>query len=726
MKIINFVLVLAAFVLSGCKNDKADNNLASMETGKDYPVYGGNKAGNRYSPLTQINKDNVQNLELAWTYFANNEPDSTGKTNTGEIQCQPIVVNGILYGTSTELNLFALNAATGKQIWKFIPDLDRTNSNRGVMYWEDKNNKRILYTAGSFLFAVDAITGQSITSFGDNGRVDLHEGLAENIGHEVKDLSVRATSPGIIYKNTLVIGTSLPEGGDAAPGHVRGFDVVTGKLNWIFHTIPQPGEEGYETWPKDAYKKFGGANNWSGMAVDEKRGWVFFGTGSSSSDYYGGDREGANLFANCVLALEAETGKLKWYFQAIHHDLWDRDFPCPPNLATINHNGKPTDVVVQAGKDGFVYVLNRDDGESIFPIEERPVPTDGVPGEHPYPTQKFVSKPLPLNRQLVTVDDLTDISPEANAFVKKRFLEYPPTTHRYQPPRVEGTILFGYSGGAEWGGNSIDPEGILYINANEAPWELTMIDKATREKENNTLTPGHALFNRNCAACHGADRKGNTQVVPSLIDIGKKRTKADINQIIKSGNARMPAFPYLSNDARNALADFLLNKEEPKNIPAKSKTLTDTPVVKPDFPYEPNYTLKIWQRFVDQNGYNAVKPPWGTLNAIDLNTGDYLWRVPLGEFPELTKRGIPITGTETYGGPVVTASGLLFIASTRDERIRAFDKKTGKILWEYQLPAGGFSTPITYEVGGKQYIATAVGGGRGAKPGGWYMAFALK
>lgn len=732
MKIINIVLAFVVLVLTGCKNDKPGNELTSMETGKDYPVYGGNKAGNRYSPLTQITKDNVQNLELAWSYFANNEPDSTGKrsSGTGEIQCQPIVVNGILYGTSTELNLFALNAATGKQIWKFEPDLDRANSNRGVMYWEDPQNKRIFYTAGSYLYAVDAITGLSVKSFGENGRVDLHEGLAENLGHEVKDLSVKATSPGIIYKTTLVIGTSLPEGGDAAPGHVRGFDVITGKLKWIFHTIPQPGELGYDTWPKDAYKKFGGANNWSGMSVDEKRGWVFFGTGSASSDYYGGDREGANLFANCVLALEAETGKLKWYFQAIHHDLWDRDFPCPPNLATINHNGKAKDVVVQAGKDGFVYVLDRETGESIFPIEERPVPTDGVPGEHPFPTQKFVSKPLPLCRQLVTIDDLTDISPEANAFVKKRFLEYPPTTHRYQPPREAGTLLFGYSGGAEWGGNSIDPEGILYINSNEAPWELTMIDKATREKENNTLTPGHALFNRNCAACHGADRKGNTLVVPSLVDIGKKRTRADINLIIKSGNARMPAFPYLSNEARNSIADFLLNKEDPKSrkegMASESGKPKDTASVKPDFPYDPNYTLKIWQRFVDQNGYNAVKPPWGTLNAIDLNTGDYLWRVPLGEFPELTKRGIPITGTETYGGPVVTASGLIFIASTRDEHIRAFDKKTGKILWEYQLPAGGFSTPITYEVEGKQYIATAVGGGRGAKPGGWYMAFSLK
>lgn len=722
------VFVLMTWVIVQCKKMDSQVVQTSMTAGKDYPVYGGNKAGNRYSPLTQITPQNVQNLELAWTYFANIPADSATKrpASSGETQCQPIVVNGILYGTSTELNLFALNGATGQQVWKFTPNMEkqRANSNRGVMYWEDGNNKRILYTAGSFLYAVDALTGQSIISFGNQGRVDLHEGLAENIGHEVQDLSVTATSPGVILKNTLVIGTSLSEGGDAAPGHIRGFDVVTGKLKWIFHTIPQPGEPGYETWPPDAYKKFGAANSWGGMSADEKRGWVFFGTGSASSDYYGGDREGANLYANCVIALEAETGKMKWYFQAIHHDLWDRDFPCPPNLATITQNGKKIEVVVQTGKDGSIFVLDRETGESIFPIEEKPVPTNGLPGEHPYPTQKFPTKPLPLNRQLFTEADITDISPESHEFVKNRFKEYPLTTHKYQPPSVEGTILFGYSGGAEWGGNSVDPDGILYQNVNEAPWELTMIDKASRERETATLTPGQALFNRNCAACHGADRKGNGSVVPSLLSVGKKRTKEEINTIIKSGNARMPAFPYLSNNDRNALADFLLNKEEPKTMAIKT-TPTDT-AAKKDFPYDPNYALKIWQRFVDQNGYPAIKPPWGTMNAVDLNTGEYLWKVPLGEFPELTKKGVPLTGTETYGGPVVTASGLIFIASTRDERIRALDKKTGKVIWEYQLPAGGFSTPITYEIEGKQYVATAAGGGRGAKPGGWYVAFALK
>jgi quinoprotein glucose dehydrogenase len=725
------LLLFAGLLLLGsCKNKDVNKEPVSMETGKDYPVYGGNKAGNRYSPLMQINLDNVKNLELAWTYFANDPPDTTKRNSRGrETQCQPIVVNGILYGTSAEVNLFALDAGTGKQLWKFEPVKDNQpfSTNRGVMYWESGNDKRIFFTQGGFLYAVDALTGKAVTSFGRNGRVDLHEGLVTpTLGHEVKDLAVTATTPGVIFNNTLIMGSSVSESGNAAPGHVRAFDAVTGKLKWVFHTIPQPGEFGYDTWPKDAYKKIGAANSWGGMSVDEKRGVVYFGTGSPSSDFFGGDREGTNLFSNCIMALEAETGKMKWYFQGIHHDLWDRDFPCPPNLTTITRNGKKIDVVVQAGKDGFVYILNRDNGESIYPIEERAVPVNGLPGEHPYPTQKFLSKPASLTRQVMTEADITNISPESHEFVSNRFKEFPKTDNRFQPPTVEGTILFGYSGGAEWGGNAIDPNGVLYVNSNEAPWELKMVDKKTREREIATLSAGNALYIRNCASCHGAERKGNGDVVPSLVDIGKKRTTDEINNIMKMGNGRMPAFPYLSDDDRKSIIGFLLNKEYRLPRVADEHKEADTVAKPSDFPYQPNYTSKIWQRFSDQNGYNAITPPWGTLNAIDLNTGEYLWRIPLGEYPELTKKGIPITGTDTYGGPVVTASGLLFIASTKDERIRAFDKKTGKQVWEYQLPAGGFATPISYEVDGQQYIAIAAGGGRGNKPGGWYVAFRLK
>jgi len=722
-------LVFGLLILAACTQKDLADNPAILESGRDYPTYGGNNANNRYSPLTQINVANVNDLQVAWKYFANDKPDSTGKgANQREIQCQPIVVNGILYGTSAELNLFALKADTGEQLWKFEPKEGPSfGSGRGVMYWRQDVDERIYFTAGSYLYAVDALTGEAVTTFGAHGVVDLHEGLADSsLGHSVQDLRVAATSPGVIFGNTLIIGSSVSEGGDAAPGHIRAFDVISGKLKWVFHTIPQPGEVGYDTWSPDAYKKIGAANSWGGMSLDEKRGVVYFGTGSPASDFFGGDREGMNLFSNCIIALEAETGKMLWYFQGIHHDLWDRDFPCPPNLATITRDGKKIDVVVQAGKDGFVYVLDRDTGMSMFPFEERPVPTDGLPGEHPYPTQKFISKPLPLSKQLITEEDLTDISPEANAFVRKRFVEFPKMESRFQPPNEQGTLLFGYSGGAEWGGNSTDPEGILYQNANIAPWELKMVDRKTREEELTTLTPGNALYVANCSACHGVDRKGSGTVIPSLVEVGNRKSADDMNAIMRLGNGRMPAFPYLSDENRKAIIGYLANDEV---VPHKSAEHADKSIAgneNADFPYKPNYTSKVWQRFTDPNGYNAIKPPWGTLNAIDLNTGDYVWTVPLGEFPELTKKGIPITGTDTYGGPVVTEGGLIFIASTRDERIRAFDKKTGKTVWEYQLPAGGFATPITYEVQGRQFVVIAAGGGRGAKPGGWYVAFALK
>ncbi len=723
-KLLFFILLLSV----GCKN--AGDKDRTVQAGKNWPAYGGNKAGNRYSPLSQINIDNVKNLQVAWMYDAREPVDSANPSSRAkEIQCQPIVVNGIMYGTTPKLKLFAIDAATGKQVWKFTPDkqVQKFNSNRGVMYWEDGDDKRILYTAYATLYAINAGTGQVIKDFGNNGRVDLHQGLSSKLNHDVSELSVTATSPGVIYKNTVVLGSSVSEGGDAAPGHIRAFDVVTGKLKWVFHTIPQPGELGYDTWPKDAYKKIGAANNWSGMALDEKRGLVYLGTGSPSADFYGGDRQGANLFANCILALDAETGKLKWYFQTIHHDLWDRDIPCPPNLATVTHNGKKVDVVVQATKDGLVYVLDRDKGTSLFPVEERPVPTTGgLPGEHPYPTQKFPLKPLPFARQIFTEDDITNISPEAHDYVKKRWQEFGLMQSKFQPPTVKGTLLQGYSGGAEWGGNSVDPDGILYQNANHDFWELMMEDVKARNKELQKLSPGKSLYSKNCAVCHGADRKGSGSIFPSLLGIGKKRTPDAIMAIIKNGSGRMPAFQHLADKERSTITDFLLNREKAEKSLGKHSTPDTAVAKKADFPYEPAYVASNWRRFVDQDGYNAIKPPWGTLNAIDLNTGEYLWKVPLGEFPELTKKGVPITGTETYGGPIVTASGLIFIASTKDERIRAFDKKTGKIVWEYQLPAGGFAAPVTYEVNGKQYVALAVGGARGNKPGGWYMAFALK
>jgi len=722
MKIKIGLLVLGLLLVGGCTNSET-----SMEPGRDYPVYGGNKAGNRYSPLDQINTSNVRHLRVVWMYNAAEPLDTNDskQQRAREIECQPIVINGFLYGTTPELKLFALKAGTGEQIWKFDPKTRRLNVSRGVAYWEKGDDKRILYTVGPNLYAINAKDGKMIADFGKNGIVDLHEGLSIGQDHDVSSLSVTSTSPGVVFKNIFIVGSSVSEAGDAAPGHIRAFDVISGKLLWVFRTIPQPGELGYDTWPKGAYQEIGGANNWGGLVVDEKRGTVYFGTGCPSSDFYGGNREGINLFANCIVALNASTGKLIWYYQTIRHDLWDRDIGCPPNLTTITHNGRKIDVVVQSTKDGLVYVLDRDKGTSIFPVEERPVPTVGLPGEHLWPIQKYPLKPLPLSRQVFTEADISDISPEAHDYIKSQFMQFR-SDNKFTPPSTKGTLGMGYSGGAEWGGNAIDPDGIFYQNANDNPWVLQMVDTATRNKELASVSRGNALYIANCSACHGKDRKGSGTEFPNLVDIGKRRTFDEIQSIVKSGSGRMPSFQHLSAQDRTTVVNFLLNPWAARQAVGDHKEArTSKAVTKKAFGFKPTYVIKEWRKLFDPNGYPGIKPPWGTLNAIDLNTGNYLWRVPLGEFPELTKKGIPITGTESYGGPIVTAGGLVFIAGTRDEKTRAFDKKTGKVVWEYQLPAGGFATPITYEVDGKQYIVIAAGGARGLKPGGNYIAFSL-
>jgi quinoprotein glucose dehydrogenase len=705
----------------------------------DWLAYGGNKAGNRYSPLTQINLSNVGELKVAWEYDATQlAPGIAAPRRPMEIQCQPIIVNGILYGTTPHLSLFALKADTGEQLWRFDPftgGSPRFHVSRGIMFWEDGRDKRILYTAGNHLCAVDAATGQLVQSFGDGGKVDLSEGVTGRPGRENDKLSVDATSPGVIYKDILVIGSRVSEYGNAAPGHIRAFDVRAGKLKWTFHTVPEPGEPGHDTWPEDAWKRIGGANSWAGMVLDEKRGAVYFGTGSPSVDFYGADREGKNLYANCVISLNAETGKMNWYYQTVHHDLWDRDISCQPNLLTVKHKGsdgrlKKIDAVAQATKDGLLFLLDRDTGKPLFPVEERPALTDyHLPGEHPWPTQPFPSKPAPFARQNFTENDITDRTPEAHAFVKEKFSQTR-SGNKYMPPSKEGSLYLGIGGGAEWGGNAADPEGILYQNSNEMVWDLKMMDYKGAASPGDA-SPGEAslgqlVYMRNCAACHRADRQGSGQEYPSLVQVGNRMSKDEIVGIVKSGRGRMPSFQHISDKERDELIGFLRNSEQ-KVLVAESHGASEAPTeAKSAFPYIPPYINNGWTRFFDPDGYPAIKPPWGTLNAIDLNTGEYLWRVPLGEFPELTKKGVPITGTENYGGPIVTAGGLVFIAGTKDEKIRAFDRKTGKTVWEYQLPAGGFATPATYMVNGKQYVVIAAGGAKnGHKPGGKYIAFAL-
>ncbi len=722
-----FRYLLFIWLASSCRQEK------EPEAGKDWPNYGGNKFGNRYSPLDQINLANVDKLQVAWSYFAGATPD-TSKVKTPRsrpIQCQPIVIDGVLYGTTADLSLFALHADTGKEIWKFIPMKDGkrynvTNSNRGVTYWSEGDDKRILYSAGSLIFAVNAVDGKLVNEFGNDGIVDLHTGLVEDPTLDISKLSVTANTPGIVFKDLYITGSTLPESGDALPGNVRAFNAKTGKLAWVFHTIPRPGETGYETWPKDAWKYMGAANNWSGLTVDAKRGDVFFGTGSPSADFYGGNRQGQNLFANCIISLDASSGKLNWYYQVIHHDLWDRDLPCAPNLATITREGKKIDVVAQATKDGFIYVLDRETGQSLFPVEERKVPVNGLPGETPWPTQKFPSKPAPFASQVFTDADITDISPEAHEFVADIAKKYS-TPNKFTPPDTAGIIAFGFSGGAEWGGNAVSPDGILYQNANNDPWILQMMDSASRNNQLADKSVGNALYLTNCSACHSKDRRGSGNEFPSLVNIDKKRRPNQIHEIIKNGSGRMPSFARLTSDERTAIVNFLLNKPSSPSVPVNDHLDTRIPKsTNPAFGFKPAYVINSWRRLVDADGYPGVKPPWGTLNAIDLSTGNYLWRIPFGEYKELTKKGVPQTGTPNYGGPVITASGLLFIGATMDEKFRAFDMKSGKVVWEYQLPAGGFATPAVYEVKGKQYIVIAAGGGRGGNNGGDYIAFSLK
>jgi quinoprotein glucose dehydrogenase len=713
------VLILLICFLEACNHNEEKTNRSS----EDWPVYGGNKTGNRYSFLTQINLTNVKDLKVAWIY--NSEADST-KVIHSEMECQPIVVNGIMYATSPALKLFALDASTGKKIWEFDPFKNlspKITTCRGVVYWKNGPDERIFYTAGSTLYAVNASTGLPIPSFGVSGKIDLHIGL--DINYNVDNLYVASTSPGVIYKNTLILGSAVSEGGDAAPGYIRGFDAITGKLEWVFHTVPLPGEFGYETWPKDAYKKIGAANCWSGLTVDEKRGIVYLGTGSPAADFYGGERAGTNLFANCILALDAETGKLKWYYQIIHHDLWDRDIPCPPNLATILINGKKTDVVIQATKDGLVYMLDRDSGKSLFPVLEKKVPVKGLPGEFPWPVQNFPVKPLPLSNQVFNEKDITDLSPESHDYIKKLF-DSTEHSDKFTLPSEKGTLLYGYSGGAEWGGNAIDSEGFLFQNVNNGLWKLQMKSALASLHTTESSSGGQRLYITYCSSCHGKDKNGNGAEIPSLLQSSMHLTATEISNILLDGRRRMPAFSQLSSEERNAIIQILTNGKTTPNSHEKTNALMGyTNKKKSDFPYIPSYKSKAWVKVFDQQGYPGFKPPWGTLNAIDMKTGEYIWRVPLGEYPELTKKGIPVTGTENYGGPVVTKSGLVFIAATRDEKIRAFNKRTGKIVWEYTLPAAGFATPITYEVNGKQYIAIAAGGGRGLKSSSSYIAFSL-
>jgi len=683
---------------------------------RDWPGYGGGPEGNRYSSLTQINRSNVRRLRVAWTF------DSS---ETGGLQTSPIIVDGVLYAYTPSQKVIALDAATGRLRWKFDSGITGWQPARGVAYWASGRDKRILAGVMNFVYALDAGTGKPIPAFGKDGRIDLREDL----GRDPESQSISLTSPGIVYKDLLIVGGREPETLPCPPGDIRAYDVRTGKLRWSFHTIPHPREFGYDTWPKDAWRYSGAANNWAGMVLDVDRGIVYAPTGSAASDFYGANRAGDNLFANSLIALNAETGARIWHFQAVKHDLWDRDFPSPPSLMTVRRGGKEIDAVAQTSKQGFVYLFDRTNGQPLFPIEVHPYPRSDVPGEVTAAEQPLPSKPAPFARQLLTEDLLTTRTPEAHQWALDQFRKFR-SEGQFVPFSVgKDTVVFpGYDGGAEWGGAAVDPEtGILYVNANDVAWTGALAENSGGESS------GRGLYLSQCSICHRDNKAGSPPEFPSLLGIENRRNPTEIATVIQRGKGRMPGFSGLSQEQLFALVEYLM-KGESKELQSLGAAA------------EMRYRFTGYQKFLDPDGYPAVAPPWGTLNAINLNTGEYAWKIPLGEYesaplptsqpssslapshPELPGQSMRNTGTENYGGPIVSAGGLVFIGATNfDKKFRAFDKSTGELLWEATLPFAGNATPATYEVNARQYVVIAAAGGKavGAPSGGVYVAFAL-
>jgi quinoprotein glucose dehydrogenase len=694
-------LVALVLIAAGCANQGPNT---------DWRVAGGDPGNTRYSSLEQINTNNVAQLRIAWIYHTNDLP-----ADHGEIQATPIVVDGILYTTTPALNVVALDAATGREQWRFDPrtadHAPRTgfsHVNRGVVYWSGPREARIFFTAGRRLYALDARTGHAIAGFGDSGSVDLAAGLSRDIG----DAYLVATSPGAIYKDLLIQGMRVGEEEGSAPGDLRAYDVHTGAIRWTFHTIPHPGEFGYETWPAGAWQSAGGANSWAGMSVDTVRGIVYVPTGSATPDFYGGARTGANLFANTLLALDAATGKRLWHYQTVHHDLWDRDLPAAPNFVTVTRAGARVAAVAQITKSGFVFVFDRQSGKPLFDVAERRVPASDLRGERAWPTQPFPVKPSPFARQTVLA---ADVSAEGLT----RFRTFKPAIF-FMPPSREGSVVLpGFDGGGEWGGAAVDPAtATLFVNASDVPWIAAMREVATFVADTTTARTGAEVYAATCARCHGTDRRGRPGlgVAPALVSVTERLSLPAAHDVLTRGRGFMPAFAALPVRQQAGVLRYL----------GYTIATGDTAGWVARTGFASPYEFVGYERWRDSSGYPAIKPPWGTLSAIDLNTGEYRWRIPLGEFAVLTARGVAVTGTEQYGGPIVTKGGLVFIAATQDGKFRAFDKSTGRLLWEATLPAPGYATPSTFAVGGKQFVVVAAGGGKlGSKSSDTYVAFSL-
>ena len=671
--------------------------------------YGGGPAQIRYSPLEQITRTNVRQLELAWTY-------DTGET--GWSQTQPLIVGDVLFGYTPSHKAFAINAATGTHLWTFDSGIKGTGANRGLMYWASGRERRVFAAVDNFIYALDPATGKAIETFGKGGRIDLRE----NLGREPSTQGVRLTSPGAIYRDLMIVGGRVGEGLPTSPGDVRAYDVRTGALKWSFHTIPHPGEQGYETWPTNAWEYSGGANSWPGMAVDERTGIVYVPTGSAASDFYGADRLGDNLYANSLIALDAKTGKRIWHFQFVRHDIWDRDLPSPPSLVTVRRNGRTIQAVAQATKQGMLFLFDRANGEPIYPIEYRKFPGTTVPGEEINDSQPIPSKPAPFSRQLLTADLLSTRTPAVRQWALEQLQTFR-SDGQFVPFAIDRqTVVFpGFDGGAEWGGQAFDPRtGLYYVNANDLAWTGGLAPSTGGQS-------GRALYLQHCASCHRDDRAGTPPQIPSLVGLAERKSFGDVVGIVRKGGGRMAGFPALEATAVNAIVQFVITGQD---APA-GRGGGNGDSVKPSAAHPAiNNAFRFtgYRKFLDADGYPAVAPPWGTLSAINLNTGEYAWKIPLGEYPALVKEGLKDTGSENYGGPVVTAGGLVFIAATNhDRKMRAFDKMTGALLWETTMPSSGNATPAVYEVGGRQFVAVSASGGKSPTggPGGVYVAYAL-
>ncbi len=682
--------------------------------------YGGGADQSKFVAQSSITKENVAALKQAFFYATADEQ---------VYQFNPLIVDTVMYVLAKNNSLVALHAQTGEELW--IHAHLQGIARRGINYWQsaDGQDKRLLFQINNYLQAINAETGESILSFGEQGLVDLREGL----GREANTLSrAQSGTPGKIFENLLLLGSSTGEGYMSSPGHLRAYDVVSGKLVWTFHTIPQPGEYGYETWPKEAYQYVGGVNTWGEISVDEQRGIAYYPLGSPTYDYYGADRKGSNLFANCLLALDARTGKRMWHYQTVHHDLWDYDLTAAPQLLTVTHKGEEVEVVAVASKHGFLFVFDRETGEALWPIEERAVPSSEVPGEEAWPTQPFPTIPPPISRQSMTSADITPffLTPEEQAEWKTKIDGmqtgfFTPLSHEKETLALPGAV-----GGVNWGNTAANPEkGIMYILNIDWPSFYGKLQTREQIEQQEALAASGAMnvYQKNCQACHGADRSGVAG--PSLVDLGERLKFTEFKQVVMTGRGKMPAFAHLSDGEVREIYRYLAgNSFRPYPTgPEGEVPLPDGPVVASGgapggqeirrseggggrfgAPYPEGLEVPAVRYYHQGWGLDypyLISPPWSEIMAYDLNEGTIKWRRAIGQDLEAAAQGGQNTGVPRAqrNGMIVTSTGLVF-STAKDGKIYAFDADTGEELWSQELPMGTEGLPAMYEVDGKHYL----------------------